>query len=137
MVQALGQVDGLSRPDAEDNFAISAFTYGDPGAGHVELESSQIPLNKPRAGTGRFVTFHVDVAAMSCSAKPPLLQFYLVTPSNEQIPVGGRINACSGGREYTVDTVGVMPVTTVLAGRRHALCGDHQAYWYANVAICD
>ncbi|MFI6948544.1 hypothetical protein [Streptomyces sp. NPDC050422] len=90
----LGQVNGAADPTL--NHVVSAFTDGaNPGANKVEFQTvNQIPL----ATTNRFITFSVDVAASSCSASAPLLEFYL-TGSGADVPTfTSPINPCTDPR---------------------------------------
>jgi hypothetical protein len=120
LAQALGQVDGQSKERAKDNFAVSAYTTNiNPGANRIEFESSQIPMAVP-SGTGRFVTFRVDVAAINCFASPPLLQFYLLTPGGEEIPVGSLINGCATSRLVPADAIGSQGARSANADRYNA-----------------
>lgn len=111
---ALGVHSGAADPN--NNFAVSAYTAADPGAGHVEFQTGS---NIPFSGTNRFITFSVDVAAQSCgfvNAQPPLLQFSLLDSSGNATPVGSEINGCSSTNTVPVPATGVAPETTARVG---------------------
>lgn len=90
IAQMLGTHAG--RTDPENNYAVTAYTSGDPGAGKVEFEMTT-PIALSQAG--RFIAFSVDVAAMNCHASHPQLQFSLVN-GNQVIPAGTAIDGCGG-----------------------------------------
>lgn len=123
LAQALGMLNGQTQVQARENFAVSAYTAGDPGANFIEVESSQIALpGVPAGGTGRFVTFAVDVAATACPpvANAPLLQFYLVNPAGTQTAAGGQVNGCTSPTNVTTEAVGVNGPINVRVGHYSA-----------------
>ncbi|MBV9583083.1 MAG: hypothetical protein JO057_31235, partial [Chloroflexi bacterium] len=85
LAYALGLFAGASNPTA--NYAVSAYTAADPGAGHVEFQTVN---NIPFSSSNHFITFSVDVAAVSCQAAHPLLQFFLLDSSGAATPVGSQ-----------------------------------------------
>ncbi|TYL44872.1 DUF11 domain-containing protein [Nocardioides sp. BGMRC 2183] len=110
LAQALGISQGETAAEARDNFAVSALTFGDPGAGLVELATAE---NVPLASAGRFLTTSVDVAALSCSAGAPRIQFQLIDDNGTATDVGGPINACATSRRVTAEARGVVGATAV------------------------
>jgi len=113
MSWALGSHSGS---DPASNHAVSAQTEADPGAGHVEFRTLS---NIPFAGTGRYVTFSVDVAAANCEnpgTKPPLLQFARLDDSGNATNLGDAIDACSSPKTVDVPAKGVANATQVHVG---------------------
>ncbi|MEU6645176.1 DUF11 domain-containing protein [Saccharomonospora sp. NPDC046836] len=108
---ALGAYAGAADPNA--NFAVSAMTAGDPGAGHVEFQTGS---NIPFSGSNRFITFSVDVAALNCHANPPLLQFSLLNDSGAATPVGSVINGCSSPTTVNAPALGQNAARPVQVG---------------------
>lgn len=120
MAQAIGVFNGQTLVQARTNTAISAFTAGDPGPNHIEIQSSPLSLNLPSGGSGRFVTFGVDVATTSCGGggnNPPLLQFYFLTAAGTETRVGPRVNGCTGSTTVSYERRG--PVSANVAQVTH------------------
>ncbi|WP_300619956.1 hypothetical protein [Dokdonella sp.] len=117
LAEALGMLNGGTTGaggTARDNLAVSAYTQANPpGApNNIEIQSSQIPLG----GSGRFLIFGADVAAVNCDiAAHPLLQFYAVDASNTAVAVGGQVDACSGSN-FTAEAIGAASAVTAKAG---------------------
>jgi uncharacterized repeat protein (TIGR01451 family) len=111
---ALGQFAGQTPAAAQNNYAVSALTSGNPGAPFVQLQTaSNIPFPTPN----RFVTASLDIAAINCvSFLPPLAQFSLLTDTGTAIPVGGQINGCSSPTSIVVPALGAAPSTSVVVG---------------------
>jgi uncharacterized repeat protein (TIGR01451 family) len=113
LAYALGVVNGT--PNPATNHAVSAFTNGaNPGAGLIEFETVK-PI--PVTAKGRFLTFSVNAAEMSCTAQPAghsMLEFFLVNDTGAEIPAfSSPIIPCNTGTVVT--TPG--PVTSpILAG---------------------
>ncbi|MEV7003990.1 DUF11 domain-containing protein [Streptomyces sp. NPDC093982] len=111
---ALGSHGGVADPAT--NHSVSAHTEEDPGAGHVEFRTLS---NIPFAGSNRYVTFSVDVAAVNCEdagALPPLLQFARLDEGGASTPLGGPIDACSNPTMVTAPARGVAESTRVHVG---------------------
>ena len=100
---ALGMHTGQSQAAAQGNYAVSAFTAGNPGAGLVEFQTA---TNIAFATSNRFVAFSVDVAAVNCGVSAPLLQFSLLDGGGAATPAGSQINACTSGTTRTVPALG-------------------------------
>ena len=110
---ALGLHAGQSEAAARDNYGVSAYTAGNPGAGNVEFQTA---TNIPFATSNRFVSFSVDVSALNCGASAPLLQFLLVDDADNAIPAGSQINACSSPTTVSVPALGVAGAVTANTG---------------------
>jgi len=108
---ALGVFAGSSNPAG--NYAVSAATSADPGAGHVEFQTVN---NIPFSSSNRFLTFSVDVAAGSCQAAHPLLQFFLLNSSGAATAVGSQIDGCSSTTTATAPAFGANGPATALVG---------------------
>lgn len=111
---ALGSHSGAADP--ADNYAVSAHTENDPGAGHVEFKTVS---NIAFSGSNRYVAFSVDVAAVNCedaNTNPPLLQFAWLNESGESTPLGSQIDACSSPKMVTAPAKGVNQATDVHVG---------------------
>lgn len=90
---ALGRYTGQTAAEAQGNYADTAYTSGNPGAGLVEFQTAS---NIPFTAENRFITFSVDVAAINCvEASHPLLQFQLLNSAGTASDVGSEIDACS------------------------------------------
>lgn len=86
----LGEVTGQ---DPDTNHAVSAYTQGDPVKGSkVQLRTVQ-PIAVD--AKGRYLSFGVAAAAMSCSAGAPLLKFSLVDGANTYPTADQPINVCT------------------------------------------
>lgn len=93
LAQALGAFKGQAAPAT--NFAVSAYTSNNPGAGNVEFETAT-PLTLPIPS--RFIAVGIDVAAANCyRASAPQLQFALLDDGTP-VAAGGQINGCGGAR---------------------------------------
>jgi uncharacterized repeat protein (TIGR01451 family) len=99
LAQALGVLNGSPDPDA--NHAVSAYTNGpvnngNPGAGFTEFQTVQ-PVPVPEKG--RFLTFSVNVAELSCAANKnhALLSFYLVNGTTSIPVTSSPIDPCTSG----------------------------------------
>ncbi|WP_440409086.1 DUF7507 domain-containing protein [Neorhizobium petrolearium] len=110
---ALGLHAGQSQAAAQGNYAVSAFTAGNPGAGLVEFRTA---TNIPFPTSNRFLSFSVDVAAVNCNVSAPLLQFSLVDDGGVATPAGSQINACASGATQSVPALGVAPAGAVNTG---------------------
>ena len=113
LAYAMGVVNGT--PDPATNHAVSAFTNGaNPGANLVEFQTVEpIPVS---AAHGRFLTFSVNAAEMSCAAQPnhAMLEFFLLNGTEDIPTFTSPIEPCLQGTEVT--TPG--PVTSpIFAGR--------------------
>lgn len=123
LAQVLGQLNGQTQAAARNNFAVSAYTLrgtGYTGSNGIELESSQVALAIPAGGSGRFLASSIDVAAANCevsTAAKPLLNFSLVSPSNNETALGGTINACSSGTTFPAEARGTVTARSHTAGR--------------------
>jgi uncharacterized repeat protein (TIGR01451 family)/LPXTG-motif cell wall-anchored protein len=113
LAQALGMAAGQTAVAARDNYAVSAFTFGNPGAGLVEFQTE---TNIPFATANRFISFSVDVAAVFCNVSAPLMQFSLLTDDGTAIPAGTQVNACTSPTTVTVPPLGVNPSTVARVG---------------------
>lgn len=112
--QAIGMYNGQSTAAAANNFADSAYTAANPGAGLVEFQTDG---NVPFTGTNRFIAFSVDVAAINCAvAAHPLLQFQLLDDAGTATDAGSQIDACSSPRTVDVPALGQSPATTANVG---------------------
>ena len=109
---ALGIYKGESTAAAQNNYADTAFTSGNPGAGKVEFQTAS---NIPFTASNRFITFSADVAAINCAVSAPLLQFSLLTSTGTAVPAGGQVNGCAGGTTVSVPALGAAPAATVNA----------------------
>lgn len=109
----IGMYTGQSQDKARDNYADTAYTAGDPGAGLVEFETVD---NIPFEAANRFIAFSVDVAAVNCSVSAPLLQFYLLDESGADTAVGPEVNACTASTTFPIPGVGVSPERQVSVG---------------------
>lgn len=119
--QALGMLNGQTQAQARSNLGVSAYTANNPGANLIEIESSQVPLSDiPVGGTGRFVTFAVDVAAVSCSVSAPLLRFYLLNPLGVETPAGAVVNGCAAPSDVLTEAIGQSGATFVRVGHYRA-----------------
>jgi len=98
---AIGQANGLARPDY--NFADTAFTSANPGAGLVEFQTA---TNIPFTAANRFISFSADVAAINCNVSPPLLQFQLLNDAGAATNAGSQVNGCANGRAISVPAIG-------------------------------
>ncbi|WP_418515424.1 hypothetical protein ACNUCX_11200 [Curtobacterium flaccumfaciens pv. flaccumfaciens] len=98
---AIGQANGLARPDY--NFADTAFTAGNPGAGLVEFQTA---TNIPFTAANRFISFSADVAAINCNVAVPLLQFQLLNDAGTATNAGSQVNGCANGRAISVPAIG-------------------------------
>jgi uncharacterized repeat protein (TIGR01451 family) len=102
---ALGVLQGAADPTT--NRALSAYTdlgnntAVDPGPGLIQLQTMDAVAVPPHVGK-RYVTFSVDVAAVTCQFAHPLLQFSLLADSTV-IPVAGQIEACTDPRGRDID----------------------------------
>jgi hypothetical protein len=106
---AIGQANGLARPDY--NFADTAFTAGNPGAGLVEFQTA---TNIPFTAANRFISFSADVAAINCNVAVPLLQFQLLNDAGTATNAGSQVNGCANGRAISVPAIGpTAPAGTV------------------------
>ena len=111
--QALAMALGQSAAEAQANFAVSAFTTNNPGAGLIELQTvTDIPFVTPN----RFVTFSVDVSTVNCNQTHPLLQFFLLTDTGEAIPAGTQIDPCTGATTVNVPAIGVKGAADIVVG---------------------
>ncbi|MBW9052284.1 DUF7507 domain-containing protein [Rhizobium mesosinicum] len=110
---ALGLHAGQTQAAAQGNFAVSAMTAGNPGAGLVEFQTA---TNIAFPTSNRFLTFSVDVAAVNCQVSPPQLQFSLVNESGTATPAGTQINGCSSGTTQTPPALGGASATTITTG---------------------
>ncbi|MDQ0996111.1 putative repeat protein (TIGR01451 family) [Phyllobacterium ifriqiyense] len=110
---ALGMHTGQSQAAARGNYAVSAFTSGNPGAGLVEFQTA---TNIPFVTSNRFITFGVDVAAVNCQVSAPLLQFSLLNGSGGATPVGSQINACTSATTQNVPALGVAAAGDINTG---------------------
>ena len=112
--QSLGMFHGQAPDVAADNFALSAWTAGDPGGPYVELETeTNIPLV---ATTGRYLASSVDVSAGSCHARHPLLQFSFIDGDGTATPLGDEVDACATGRSITTPSGAPFMVGTYYSG---------------------
>ena len=117
LAEALGMLNGGTTGaggTARNNLAVSAYTQANPppAPNNIEVQSSQIPLN----GSGRFLVFGADVAAINCSiAAHPVLQFYAVDASNTAVAAGGQVDGC-GGNSFTTEAIGAASALSVKAG---------------------
>lgn len=108
--QALGTYTNQATPAS--NFAVSAYTSANPGAGLVEFATvNPIALQSG----GRFVASAVDVAAMNCGVSAPSLQFALVA-GGSSIPAGGPINACASPTTVSMAALGSAGAATANVG---------------------
>lgn len=97
LAYALGTVNGT--PDPYTNFAVSAYTAGDPGANEIEFATATpVPLST----ANRFLSFSVNVVAFNCyvTGGQPQLQFAFEDGAIEQT-VGSPINPCQPGTAVT------------------------------------
>ncbi|WMT92759.1 DUF6923 family protein [Pelagibacterium sp. H642] len=108
---ALGLHTGQAAP--RDNYAVTAYTAGEPGAGLIEFETAS---NIPFPIDNRFVTFGVDVAAVNCNVSAPSLQFSLLDEGSVATPVGSAINACTSPRTFSIPALGTAAARTVNTG---------------------
>jgi uncharacterized repeat protein (TIGR01451 family) len=112
LAQAIGMFHGQTAAQAAGNYADTAYTSNNPGAG-LEFQSV---TNIPFAATNRFITFSVDVAAANCASGAPLLQFSLLNSAGAATPVGSQINACTSTTTVTPPVLGVAAATPVQVG---------------------
>jgi uncharacterized repeat protein (TIGR01451 family) len=103
LAQALGMYRGQSADAARGNYADTAFTSGNPGAGLVEFQTA---TNIPFTASNRFIAFSADVAAINCNVSAPQLQFQLLNDSGAATNAGSPVNACDSGRTVTVPALG-------------------------------
>lgn len=93
LAQLLGSFPG-GPSSVNENHAVSAFTSNGsipPGANSIQFQTvTPIPLTV----TGRFITFSVDAAAISCFSNHPLLKFYLLDGSTELAAFNTPIDPC-------------------------------------------
>jgi len=122
---ALGVLQGSADPTT--NRALSAYTdlgnntAVDPGPGFVQIQTAN-PITVPANGR-RYVTFSVDVAAVTCQFSHPLLQFSLLSDGTA-IPVPGQIDACTDPRGRDVDVPNPAGGTTTVHIGRYAAPGS-------------
>jgi uncharacterized repeat protein (TIGR01451 family)/fimbrial isopeptide formation D2 family protein len=109
LAYALGANSGDANPAAND--VVAAYTDNDPGANAVELQTvTNIPL---ASATGRFLTFSVDTAAVSCQASAPLYQFAFIDAGGAATNVGGTVDACDSTNTVDVPAYGNSTPRTV------------------------
>jgi uncharacterized repeat protein (TIGR01451 family) len=108
-VQQLSQALGIYRGQGAANYANSAYTGNNPGAGLVEFETAD---NIPFTASNRFISFSVDVAAINCNVSAPLLQFQLLDDAGNATNAGTEVNGCAGGSQITAPAVGTATATT-------------------------
>jgi len=112
LAQALGAFKGQAAPAT--NFAVSAYTSNNPGAGNVEFETAT-PLTLPIPS--RFIAVGIDVAAANCyRASAPQLQFALLDDGTP-VAAGGQINGC-GGTLQDMPALGAAGAATAGQGAR-------------------
>jgi uncharacterized repeat protein (TIGR01451 family) len=112
--QAIGLFNGQSQAASVNNFANSAYTAGNPGAGLVEFQTAS---NVPFSGTNRFIAFSVDVSAVNCAtASHPLLQFQLLGDDGSATNAGTQVDACTSPTTETVPALGLSPQITANVG---------------------
>ncbi|QHN62847.1 DUF7927 domain-containing protein [Curtobacterium flaccumfaciens] len=109
LAQAIGIYNGQSATAAQNNYATTAYTAGDPGGGLVEFETA---TNVPFTARDRFITFSADVAAVNCNASAPQLQFQLLDATGAATNTGTAVNGCTGGTSVNVPALGVAAATT-------------------------
>jgi uncharacterized repeat protein (TIGR01451 family) len=100
---ALGVYRGQSQAAARNNYADTAFTANNPGAGRVEFQTA---TNVPFAAANRFISFSADVAAINCNVSAPLLQFQLLNEAGTATNAGTQVNGCSSGQNVTIPALG-------------------------------
>lgn len=88
----LGALNGTD--PASTNFAVAAYTDGDPGAGNVQFATVD-PLDI--AVANRFLSFSVNVSAVNCGVSAPLLRFFLVDGGTEIPATTDAIDPCAAG----------------------------------------
>jgi hypothetical protein len=118
LAQALGTFRGQATPAT--NFAVSAYTSNNPGAGRVEFETvNTVALPTP----SRFIAVGIDVAAANCyRASAPQLQFYLLD-AGSPVTAGGQIDGCQGSL-LDMPALGNAAAST---GGEGAILGTHQS----------
>ncbi|MEV0091357.1 GEVED domain-containing protein [Streptomyces sp. NPDC050738] len=95
----------INPADPDQNHAVTAFTYRDPGVNKIQFDTVQpIPLH----ASNRFLTFAVTTAAKNCQAAHPLMKFYL-KKGTEEIPTFTKpLDPCTDPRSVTPLNDGVM-----------------------------
>jgi uncharacterized repeat protein (TIGR01451 family)/fimbrial isopeptide formation D2 family protein len=114
---ALGLYRGGTPAAGNSNYADSAYTANNPGAGLVEFETA---TNIPFAASNRFITFSADVAAINCAVSAPQLQFQLLNDAGVATNVGTQVNACTSTNVVNVPAVGAVPALTANVGTTSA-----------------
>jgi uncharacterized repeat protein (TIGR01451 family) len=113
LAQAIGMFRGQTAAQAVNNYADTAYTSNNPGAGLVEFQTA---TNIPFTATNRFVTFSVDVAAANCASGAPLLQFSLLNSAGAATAVGSQINACTSTTTVTPPALGNAAASAIRVG---------------------
>lgn len=90
LTRALGRLDGS---DPERDAGVSAYTSGDPGAGHVQFSTVE-PVSLGATVANRFLSFGVDAVASACYAAHPLLAFSIVDGGVETPASAAPIDPC-------------------------------------------
>ncbi|MBT1633280.1 beta strand repeat-containing protein [Curtobacterium flaccumfaciens] len=110
LAQALGIYSGQTAAAARGNYADTAFTAGNPGAGLVEFQTTS---NIPFTASNRFISFSADVAAANCNVSAPLLQFQLLNDAGTPTNAGSQVNACTSGKTVAVPALGTAAARNV------------------------
>lgn len=113
LAQAIGMFRGQTAAQAVNNYADTAYTSNNPGAGLVEFQTAS---NIPLTVTNRFLTFSVDVAAANCASGAPLLQFSLLNSAGAATAVGSQINACTSSTTVTPPALGNATASAIRVG---------------------
>ena len=103
LAQSIGMFHGQTAAAAADNYADTAYTSSNPGAGLVEFQTA---TNIPFVATDRFLSFSVDVAAANCTVSAPLLQFSLLNSAGVATAAGSQINGCTSATTVTPPALG-------------------------------
>ncbi|WP_424936712.1 MULTISPECIES: DUF7507 domain-containing protein [Bacteria] len=113
LAYALGVQSGAATPSA--NHAVTAYTdTRDPGANTTELQTaSNIPL---ASGSGRFLTFSIDAAAVNCQNSGPRYLFSFLDENGSATRIGNVVDACTSTKIVTAPAVGVLAPTAVRVG---------------------
>lgn len=112
LAYALGLYTGGTAAAGRANYATSAYTAADPGAGLVEFQTAtNVPIQ-----ANRFVTVGVDVAALNCQVSAPQLQFQLLDPQGTATNVGTTVNACTSTSTVSVPAIGQAGALTANVG---------------------
>lgn len=113
LAQSIGLFHGQTEAQSQSNYAVTAYTTADPGAGNIEFQTAH---NVPLVSTNRFIAFSVDVAAVNCAVAAPLLQFTVLDDSGTTSAAGAPINACDSPTTVVVPPVGAAGQNNVSVG---------------------